>query len=90
MAPETGFHSVIDRPDSVRRVMPPTTTIAKTSAATASSQLAIALGRGRVIAGAYAADWLGIQQLFATTGQCDVVSFNMTCHYIMTKGNRTC
>jgi hypothetical protein len=27
--PMTGFHSVIDRPDSVSRVMPPTTTIRK-------------------------------------------------------------
>jgi hypothetical protein len=30
MMPVTGFHSVIDRPDSVRRVSPPTTTIAST------------------------------------------------------------
>ena len=34
-APITGFHSVIDRPDSVSRVAPPTSTMAKTSAATA-------------------------------------------------------
>ena len=33
--PSTGFHSVIERPDSVSRVAPPTKTIAKTSAATA-------------------------------------------------------
>jgi len=34
-----GFHSVIDNPDSVSRVIPPTTTIAKTKAATPISQL---------------------------------------------------
>jgi hypothetical protein len=34
-APITGCHSVIDRPDSVSRVAPPTSTIASTSAATA-------------------------------------------------------
>ena len=33
--PVTGFHSTIDRPDSVSRVAPPTSTIAKMSAATA-------------------------------------------------------
>ena len=42
--PVMGFHSVIDNPDSVRRVMPPTTTIAKTKAATAISQLINAVG----------------------------------------------
>src|SRR5271167_4857243 len=31
MMPMTGFHSVIDRPDKVSRVMPPTTTIRKIS-----------------------------------------------------------
>jgi hypothetical protein len=40
-----GFHSVIDSPDSVRRVIPPTTTIAKTKAATPISQLIKATGR---------------------------------------------
>src|SRR5690606_42071747 len=35
----------MDRPDSVRRVMPPTTTMQKTSAATMSSQRAMAAGR---------------------------------------------
>jgi hypothetical protein len=35
--PVTGFHSTIDRPDSVSRVAPPTTMVANTSAATASS-----------------------------------------------------
>lgn len=40
-----GFHSVIDNPDSVRRVIPPTTTIAKTKAATPISQLINAAGR---------------------------------------------
>ena len=34
-APVTGFHSTIDSPDSVSRVAPPTSTIAKMSAATA-------------------------------------------------------
>src|SRR5262249_16065415 len=37
--PVSGCHSVIDRPDSVSRVAPPTTTIAKISAATATSQI---------------------------------------------------
>ena len=37
----TGFHSVMESPDSVSRVMPPTTTIATTSAATQKSQRAI-------------------------------------------------
>ena len=48
MTPVTGFHSVIERPDSVRRVAPPTSTMAKTSAATKISQtrtLAAALSR---------------------------------------------
>ena len=36
MAPLIGFHSVIESPLSVRRVIPPITTIAKTSAATKS------------------------------------------------------
>src|SRR5215467_6787056 len=35
--PVTGFHSTIDRPDSVSRVAPPTTTVANIRAATASS-----------------------------------------------------
>ena len=33
--PITGFHSVIESPDSVSRVAPPTKTIASTNAATA-------------------------------------------------------
>jgi hypothetical protein len=33
--PVTGFHSVIESPDSVRRVAPPTSTMASTKAATA-------------------------------------------------------
>ena len=32
------FHSVIETPDSVRRVMPPTTTMARTMKATMNSQ----------------------------------------------------
>src|SRR5688500_2800768 len=44
MAPLTGSQRVIDSPDSVSRVIPPTTIITKTRPATASSQLAIARG----------------------------------------------
>jgi hypothetical protein len=33
----TGFHSTIERPDSVSRVAPPTTTVTTISAATAKS-----------------------------------------------------
>ena len=40
-APVTGFHSVIDRPESVSRVSPPTSTIAATIAAMTSSHAAI-------------------------------------------------
>jgi hypothetical protein len=47
-----GFHSVIDNPDSVRRVIPPTTTIAKTKAATPISQLINAAGRADEVSGA--------------------------------------
>jgi hypothetical protein len=47
-----GFHSVIDSPDSVRRVIPPTTTIAKTKAATPISQLINAAGRAAGISDA--------------------------------------
>src|SRR3546814_2515720 len=43
--PVTGSHSVIDRPDSVRRVMPPTATTAITSSATAHNQRDSAAGR---------------------------------------------
>ena len=35
--PVTGFHSTIERPDSVSRVAPPTTSVRKIIAATASS-----------------------------------------------------
>ena len=41
-APMMGFHSVIDSPDPVRRVMPPTTTMAKTRTAHVNSQMATA------------------------------------------------
>ncbi len=44
-APVTGFHSVIDRPEPVRRVAPPTTTMARTRAATANSHTATGLDR---------------------------------------------
>ena len=37
-----GFHSVIDRPDPVRRVMPPTTTMMNTRAAQPKSHIATA------------------------------------------------
>jgi hypothetical protein len=47
MAPETGSQRTIERPDSVSRVMPPTTIITRTSAATASSQFETGFGRGR-------------------------------------------
>ena len=40
--PTIGCHSTIDRPECVRRVMPPTTTITNTSAQHASSQSATA------------------------------------------------
>src|SRR5262252_4256969 len=40
--PTTGFHSVIDKPERVSRVMPPITTIKKISAQQASSQAATA------------------------------------------------
>jgi hypothetical protein len=40
MAPEMGFHSVIDRPESVSRVAPPTTTMPNTIKAVTSSQRA--------------------------------------------------
>ena len=42
IAPIMGFHSVIDRPEPVSRVMPPMTTIRKTMAALANSQIAMA------------------------------------------------
>ena len=38
----TGFHSVIDKPERVSRVIPPTTTIAKISAQQANSHAATA------------------------------------------------
>src|SRR6266478_2366947 len=40
--PTTGFHSVIDRPERVSRVMPPITTIKKISAQQTNSQVATA------------------------------------------------
>ena len=42
-APMIGFHSVIDRPEPVSRVMPPMTTMANTMAAQTNSQTATAL-----------------------------------------------
>jgi hypothetical protein len=44
MVPVTGFHSVIESPDSVSRVIPPTIRIRHTIAATANSQRASASG----------------------------------------------
>src|SRR5665213_3802103 len=40
IVPDSGFHSVMDRPEPVRRVDPPTTTMANTRAATRYSQMA--------------------------------------------------
>src|SRR3954462_5410229 len=40
--PVTGFHSTIDRPDSVSRVAPPTTTVTTIRAATTSSHTRMA------------------------------------------------
>ncbi len=37
MAPVIGFHSVMERPEPVRRVAPPTVTITSTSAISTSS-----------------------------------------------------
>ena len=42
IAPVSGRHSVIDKPESVRRVMPPTAIITKTSAKRIISQMRIA------------------------------------------------
>src|SRR5271169_1316891 len=42
MTPMTGFHSVIDRPERVSRVIPPTITIAKIRAQQANSHAATA------------------------------------------------
>ena len=42
MMPMTGFHSVIDRPERVSRVIPPTTTIGKISAQHRKSHAATA------------------------------------------------
>ena len=43
--PTIGCHSVMDSPECVRRVMPPTTIMANTSAQQARSQAATARGR---------------------------------------------
>ena len=43
--PVTGLHSTIDRPDSVSRVAPPTTTVSNISAATASNHSLMARRR---------------------------------------------
>ncbi len=45
MAPESGFHWVIDSPELVRRVDPPRITMANTMTATTNNQ--IATGRAR-------------------------------------------
>src|SRR5262249_1864128 len=57
--PVTGFHSTIDRPDSVSRVAPPTTTVTNIRAATASSHSRTTRRRGaakgaRAVMGAFA------------------------------------
>ena len=46
MTPDTGFHSVIERPDPVSRVSPPTITMATIIAATTSSHTPTALRPG--------------------------------------------
>ena len=45
MTPVTGFHSTIERPDSVSRVAPPTVTVTKIRVATASSHSLMARRR---------------------------------------------
>jgi hypothetical protein len=63
ITPMIGFHSVIDRPDPVSRVAPPTTTSANTTAAVANSQMAT--GRDRSSVGARAMrslSWLAGQE----------------------------
>src|SRR3954452_5737085 len=50
IAPLIGFHSVIERPLSVRRVMPPTTTIAKTRHAVRSNSRESAREGGKGVA----------------------------------------
>jgi hypothetical protein len=45
--PVIGFHSVIDRPDSVSRTAPPTITMRKTSTATVQSQTRTARASSR-------------------------------------------
>ncbi len=47
-APVTGRHSVIDRPEPVSRVAPPTITMAMIMAATTNSQRATAWDRSRL------------------------------------------
>src|SRR6476619_1811860 len=77
MAPELGFHSVMLRPLSVSRVMPPTTTIASTIAAHSSSQRARRSGRavaGSDIGRAYGRFATACQQS-AIFERCNVVSF---------------
>src|SRR6185503_7502800 len=46
MAPTRGCHSVMDRPEWVKRVMPPTTTVANVKAAQMSSHVATARKSG--------------------------------------------
>jgi hypothetical protein len=61
--PVTGFHCVIERPDSVSRVAPPTSTITKIGAATANSQ------KRRHVAGRRV-DPLGLQSRFLQNHSC--------------------
>src|SRR5215470_4470206 len=49
--PMTGFHSVIDSPESVSRVIPPTTTIRKINAQQANSHAATGPSRSSARAG---------------------------------------
>src|SRR5690349_20951426 len=66
MAPLIGFHSVIDRPLSVSRVIPPTTTIAKTSAATRNSSRDRASGWARTAAAGAGVEMEAIGGAYAT------------------------
>src|SRR5215208_4885464 len=51
MAPVTGFHSVMERPDPVSRVAPPTATMATTSAARRKSQACTSFNASGRVAG---------------------------------------
>src|SRR5688572_5789929 len=61
IAPVTGFHSVIDSPDPVNRVAPPTATIATTSAASTKTQTRTVRAASGGVAGARVRDaWAAV------------------------------